>query len=322
MMKMNPNNNTIMPPTVSNYKRMFETKYKLNELKEFAKMYHLKVSGPKKMLQQRIYNYLHESSYVVRIQTIFRGYLIRKYIKVHGPALMKRSLCTNTTDFISMEPIEEIPFHQFISYKDVDEFVYGFDITSLHNLLLKSNGVIKNPYNRTTIPEFVLKNMRTIIRVSRILRIKINLNIEDALKQVSNETAIELRAITLFQHINELGNYSNAQWFLSLNRFQIYRFIEELVDIWNYRAQLSRNIKREICPPFGNPFMSLDIDRLIGEPNLWDIKNELLSYMESLVNSGVNVDSKSLGAYYVLGALTIVSNDAASSLPWLFQSFL
>jgi hypothetical protein len=301
---------------------MFETKYKLNELKEFAKMYHLKVSGPKKMLQQRIYNYLHESSYVVRIQTIFRGYLIRKYIKVHGPALMKRSLCTNTTDFISMEPIEEIPFHQFISYKDVDEFVYGFDITSLHNLLLKSNGVIKNPYNRTTIPEFVLKNMRTIIRVSRILRIKINLNIEDALKQVSNETAIELRAITLFQHINELGNYSNAQWFLSLNRFQIYRFIEELVDIWNYRAQLSRNIKREICPPFGNPFMSLDIDRLIGEPNLWDIKNELLSYMESLVNSGVNVDSKSLGAYYVLGALTIVSNDAASSLPWLFQSFL
>lgn len=322
MMKMNQNNKTIMPLNVSNYKRMFETKYKLNELKEFAKMYHLKVSGPKKMLQQRIYNYLHESSYAIRIQTIFRSYLIRKYIKVHGPALMKRSLCTNTTDFISMEPIEEIPFHQFISYKDVDEFVYGFDITSLHNLLLKSNGVIKNPYNRNTIPEFVLKNMRSIIRVSRILRIKINLNIEDVLKQVSNETAIELRAITLFQHINELGNYSNAQWFLSLNRFQIYRFIEELVDIWNYRAQLSRNIKREICPPFGNPFMSLDIDRLIGEPNLWDIKNELLSYMESLVNSGVNVDSKSLGAYYVLGALTLVSNDAASSLPWLFQSFL
>ena len=322
MMKMNQNNKTIMPLNVSNYKRMFETKYKLNELKEFAKMYHLKVSGPKKMLQQRIYNYLHESSYAIRIQTIFRSYLIRKYIKVHGPALMKRGLCTNTTDFISMEPIEEIPFHQFISYKDVDEFVYGFDITSLHNLLLKSNGVIKNPYNRNTIPEFVLKNMRSIIRVSRILRIKINLNIEDVLKQVSNETAIELRAITLFQHINELGNYSNAQWFLSLNRFQIYRFIEELVDIWNYRAQLSRNIKREICPPFGNPFMSLDIDRLIGEPNLWDIKNELLSYMESLVNSGVNVDSKSLGAYYVLGALTLVSNDAASSLPWLFQSFL
>lgn len=321
-MKMNQNNKTIMPLNVSNYKRMFETKYKLNELKEFAKMYHLKVSGPKKMLQQRIYNYLHESSYAIRIQTIFRSYLIRKYIKVHGPALMKRGLCTNTTDFISMEPIEEIPFHQFISYKDVDEFVYGFDITSLHNLLLKSNGVIKNPYNRNTIPEFVLKNMRSIIRVSRILRIKINLNIEDVLKQVSNETAIELRAITLFQHINELGNYSNAQWFLSLNRFQIYRFIEELVDIWNYRAQLSRNIKREICPPFGNPFMSLDIDRLIGEPNLWDIKNELLSYMESLVNSGVNVDSKSLGAYYVLGALTLVSNDAASSLPWLFQSFL
>ena len=32
-------------------------------------------------------------------------------------------------------------------------------------------------------------------------------------------------------------------------------------------------------------------------------------------------EHKALGAYYVLGALTIVNETAATSLPWLFQSF-
>jgi hypothetical protein len=46
----------------------------------------------------------------------------------------------------------------------------------------------------------------------------------------------------------------------------------------------------------------------------------MLEIMEKLVNCGIDRDSKSLGAYYVLGALTLVNTEAATSLPWLFQS--
>jgi len=42
--------------------------------------------------------------------------------------------------------------------------------------------------------------------------------------------------------------------------------------------------------------------------------------LEKFVNSGVDADNRTLGAYYVLGALTLVNEDAATSLPWLFQS--
>ena len=49
-------------------------------------------------------------------------------------------------------------------------------------------------------------------------------------------------------------------------------------------------------------------------------ESNLLAVLEKLVNTGVDKDSKSLGAYYVLGALTLVNQDAATSLPWLFQS--
>ena len=56
------------------------------------------------------------------------------------------------------------------------------------------------------------------------------------------------------------------------------------------------------------------------EQNLWNVRKVLLDIMEKLVNSGIDRDSKSLGAYYVLGALTLVNTEAATSLPWLFQS--
>lgn len=309
-------------PTILTYQELIHINYNLNQLKGFAKFYKLKLSGNKPQLLNRIYSYLYFSSYIIKIQKVFRGRLVRSYMKMRGPAAFKRSLCTNVNDFITMEPIEEINFHQFISYKDVDEFIYGFDITSLHNLFIKSSGEMRNPYNRNVIPESLIKNIRTIIRISKIIKVDINLSFEDVSKVVSNEKAIELRALTLFQNIDALGNYSNAQWFLSLNRHQIHRFVREIIDIWNYRAQLTMQTKRNICPPYGNPFINLNIEYIITEPDLWSVKNVLLNVMEKFIYNGIDKDSKSLGAYYVLGALTIVNNDAATSLPWLFQSFI
>jgi hypothetical protein len=46
----------------------------------------------------------------------------------------------------------------------------------------------------------------------------------------------------------------------------------------------------------------------------------ILTMLEKMVNSGINTDSRTLGAYYVLSALTLVSEPAAQALPWLFHS--
>jgi hypothetical protein len=55
--------------------------------------------------------------------------------------------------------------------------------------------------------------------------------------------------------------------------------------------------------------------------NLHNVKKVIIEILEKLVNCGIDKDSKALGAYYVLGALTLVNENAATSLPWLFQSF-
>jgi hypothetical protein len=233
---------------------------------------------------------------------------------------MKRKMCTNSSDFVTLEPIEEINFHQFISYTDEDGFIYGFDITSLFNSISKNGKDIKNPYNRNIIPDIIFKNIKTLIRLSKILRIHINLNIEDVVPNISNEKVVELRALSLFQNIDALGNYSNSQWFLSLNRNQLIKLVRELADIWNYRAQLPMDIKRNICPPIGDPFRNLSMPYIHTELNITNVRKVVLEVLEKLVNNGIDTDSKSLGAYYVLGALTLVNQEAATSLPWLFQS--
>ena len=90
---------------------------------------------------------------------------------------------------------------------------------------------------------------------------------------MSNEKVIELRALSLFQNINALGNYSDSQWFLSLTKLQLIKFIKELADIWNYRAQIDEQTKNKICPLHGNPFRYLNMNFVYTES---DMSNELI----------------------------------------------
>ena len=79
-------------------------------------------------------------------------------------------------------------------------------------------------------------------------------------------------------------------------------------------------VKLNICPPVGDPFRNISIAYLHTETNMSNVRKVILEVLEKMVNSGVDTDSKSLGAYYVLGGLTLVSENAATSLPWLYQS--
>ena len=220
-----------------------------------------------------------------------------------------------------MDNLTELPNRQFFSFKDADGFIYGFNLLSIYNLIYKTDGQIKNPYNRLPISSDIIEMVISLLRLSRMLKIQVCVEINDINEEISIKKSIELRALTLFQNIDALGNYSNAQWFLNLNRSQLIKMIRELIDIWAYRAPLSIETKRSICPPLGNPFgRFLNFNQLQTIENLDDVRKYNLEILEKFVNSGIDRDNKCLGTYYVLGALTLVSEDAATSLPWLYQA--
>jgi hypothetical protein len=261
------------------------------------------------------------SNFAIKIQKIFRGRIQRLYNKLHGPAYLNRALCTNNTDFFTIENLSDLSNSYFFSYKDNDNFIYGFDVISLHNLILKSDKPVKNPYNRNNIPEVEVANFKRMMNISKALKIHVNLQIQQDTTHFSQKKILELRALELFQTINYLGNYSNAEWLLSLTHQNLIKFMRELMDIWNYRIGLSNQVKCNIYPPHGDIFRNINYSYLHINQELDMIKKSVLTILERFVNSGIDQDSKALGSYYVLGALTLVNESAADALPWLFQSF-
>ena len=71
----------------------------------------------------------------------------------------------------------------------------------------------------------------------------------------------------------------------------------------------------------GNPFYRMPNSNVLHNlTNLDEVRKIILGVLEQFVTTGIDKDSKCLGAYYVLGAITLVNNDAATSLPWLYQA--
>lgn len=245
--------------------------------------------------------------------------MVKDYMYYHGPASLNRKLCVNELDFCTMEKIQDIPYTQFISFKDNNGLIYGFNILSMYNLLLQNNK-LENPYTKKLLENKIFKNLLALIRYSKILNVNISLNFSNL--RLDNESDnLNLRIISIFHEINLLGNYSNSSWFNSLSKDSLMVFINELMDVWNYRANLSDIVKFEICPPRGNPFRNnICVDMYLQ--NYLTIKKICVNIIESLVTKGIDHDSRALGAYYVLACLTLVNDDAAIAMPWLYQSVL
>lgn len=309
-------------PSYSDYKSFVKKNYKLLHLKQICKFYKLKRTGNKEELYERIYIFFKKSYSAYLIQKTWYIHLYNKYKSLKGPALLNRSLCVNETDFYTMDMLKEISDVQIFSFYE-NTTLYGCDILSLY-LLIKNNedNNIKNPYTRNNISNEVIYRMNELIRISYILCKNIKLHIDNEIN-ITDEQLFKQKVITLFQTIDNLGNYTDPNWLLAIsnNKEQIIIFLRELADIWCYRANLSYIIKQQICPQNGNPFSQCDIDFLgLCNYNINILKKKLILLIDIFINNGIDTASRCLGANYILCALTLVSNDAANCLPWLYQS--
>ena len=310
--------------TLSNYNTLLVVKYKMDELKKLCTKYKISKGGNKDDLTKRLYEYCKNSIAPLKIQKVFRGFLNRKLHKLQGPALKNRKICTNDTDFFTMDDMIEIPTNQFYSYRDKDDFVYGFNIVSLYNLILKEGSKSKNPYNRNEFDSNIKENVLSMIRISKLLKIPIEIELKNEVMDPAKR--LELKILDLFQTMNSYGNYANSEWFSDLSRNSHIRFARELVDIWNYRALLTMAKKQEICPPHGTPFLgtpyftNVASNATLNNLSLETIVKYNIQIIENLVKSAIDVDNKMLGTFYVLSSLTLVSQQARDAMPWLYES--
>tara|TARA_B110000467_G_C18267297_1_gene450125 strand:+ start:108 stop:1175 length:1068 start_codon:yes stop_codon:yes gene_type:complete len=310
-------------PTMENYNALVENNYKVKQLTKVCKYYKLKVSGNKDEKIHRIYNFLKYSHFAIKIQRIYRGFLIKKLIKLKGVHLRKK--CVNDTDFLTFQNIKNIKFDQLFCFKDMDGFNYAFDIYSLYNLIIKTaddDGRVKNPYTRKLLhyKNVIYKLNASIFLAKKILKRNIKYKFVKDKTILSSEKKLEMKTISLFQKIDQLGYITDTKWYLNLSKLRLIRFIRELQDVWDYRAQISNEVKRNISPPNGNPFSTISMGTLMHKSEL-TLKTYGLDIMEKLLSSS-DKDYMTLGANYILGVLTIVSQHAANAMPHLVEAFM
>jgi len=300
----------ILTPSDLDYKLKNKQRIYVDTIRKTLKALNMNWIGKKPVLLERLKQHYNSIDY-------YRKYE-KTIILVQNKFRMKYATkCVNDEDFFTLDKFIEIEPIFFYSYIDNENFRYGFDIRSLKKLLSNSN---INPYNRRPISEKTIKSIKN--RIIFIEKKQISTIIETPM-QLSEEQVIRNKVLNVFEKIDSLNILSfgsNINWFLNLSFSYIKKLYRCLEDIWNYRVQINMEQKCKIVP--NNDIFKYQLNYII---NLYPQEKNILSKivleeMNKLVSSGIDAESRRTGGYYVLIALTEVSYECASSIPWLAQS--
>ena len=232
----------------------------------------------------------YDENKIVKIQSLYR----RKNI------LTKlRKNCNNTEDFYTYDPLNEIDDKYFYSYKDSNGFKWGFDVRSLIKLIQMN---YPNPYTTEKFSDNILKEVKKKIKSLKDNNLLVDIE-EIVLRD--RKASIKQKLVDLFSDI-ELNGYScQINWFFEMSGRRLKELYKQLEDLWNYRAQLSQESKRNICPPDGRIFTT-PISEVIHYNCKEDLQ-ELIIHDVSKFKNAVNLSDRKLGYMYFIIGLSMVS---------------
>jgi hypothetical protein len=299
-----------------------------------TKSYRVHKHGNKPELIERIRRHFDKCTKATLIQRQYRKYLAKCVLRLRGPGYTHLSKCVNDSDFFTMDPLSEIDRRHFYSYMDSKGFVYGFDVFSLMNLFKREHKIV-NPYTREELDASRVRDIFSLFQKIYILYPDscggkyIQIPAAMSPKRTRNDTRTRMtermnalqqlpanqRMTELFMEIDRLGNYTQSAWFSGLSKEQYIRFYVNYFTWWN---RLPASTKREVCY-IANPFSDIRY-RPLDEVERHEYQEACLALMEHMVYTGVNEESRKLGALHVLTQLTRVSYLARLALPWLYES--
>jgi len=262
----------------------------------------------KRLITKRVEPYLSHETSIVAIQKVFKGWNIRR-----------RRNCNNKEDCGTMDILFEIPIQYYIDYKDEEGFTYGFDIRSLHMIMLEANPI--NPFTQKQLIlgasgknffEKYMKKMTSVKEKEGVVKF-------DSPK-LTKEQRFDQTLIRVFQKIDMLGHYTDIAWFQNMTLKDLNKFYRGAYDIFSFRAQLSSEVRMKIVRD-GMLFWNF-IGNLhhVQERTKYILQYEILREIERILDEGEDRDSKILGITLILTVLVECSHAAAIALPHLVQS--
>lgn len=154
------------------------------------------------------------------IQKVWRGYIIRNLIQLAGPGCLKRSLCHNESELVSMDERERIHPFDYFGFNENGK-VYWFDIRSISQIVL-NNQTPHNPYTREPLSFDVRQRIRKIC----VKRYRKNIPTFHCSDNRTVDQVIKSGWINVCQIIEENGFFDmSPEFFIGLNKTQLYILI-------------------------------------------------------------------------------------------------
>jgi len=170
-----------------------------------------------------------------------------------------------------------------------------------------------NPYTQKILPYYVIKRFMKLKEYLNYGNIKLDL-FKDL--EFSNDRKMFQKTLKIFQKLLKLNYNVDADWFLNLNLLRLRRFYKELYNIWNFRANLSKEQKLNIIFPYKNLFIKRYNYVLTLRKKL-ELKNIILNILDKLINYGKTKEDQNTGALYIIRSLTIISKECRNIYNWL-----
>ena len=145
------------------------------------------------------------------------------------------------------------------------------------------------------------------------------LDIEIEKEDVTTLTIPE-RISRVFMEMDSHGHYTCIDWFASLDKSKLIRLVQEMADIWYYRASLTPEVRYTISPVDPLRSYSLFLGYLRLEEDFEKVQDQVLNVLEALVFNGIDSSARSLGILYVLQSFTLVNQNARDTMPWLYEA--
>jgi hypothetical protein len=282
-------------------------------------------------------------SKIIKLQKWIKKSLYRYKIKLHGIALHNRALCVNNSDFVSLDDLKDIPESEFISFKDDTNFIYGFHIDSIIELIFKSDEnyyenfkkhssnlcykqfiktlynhynkiKIFNPYTRFTIDSEIKLNVIKLYTIHKLLYKSLQNNINHN-EIIDIKVVIRNKCFSIFQKIDMMGYFTDTSWILDENIKNIKLLYKKLASLWNFEFGLNNTARYKIsrCHDL---FQNLH-DIMISRADKYALLDKMLDTLNILISNGENDSDKNTGCILVLYGLAFINNRCILANPWL-----
>jgi hypothetical protein len=291
---------------------------------------------------------------VITLQRFIKKSLSNYKLKLLGPAFNNRSLCVNDSDFFTLDELKDIPNDEFFSFKDEKNFIYGFHIDSITQLVFKSDEhyfeqfkkkiknkqiiinnnsinlcyhqfikLLCNHYNKIKVlnpyTRFLINNNTKFKIITLYAKKEYDINkittTNNDILPIDIKLFVKNKCLEIFQKIDLYGYQTDINWLYNQNTTILKVFYKKLALLWNFEFGLNHEGRYKIAQT-NHVFNNLH-DIMTSRFDKYNLLEKILEPVNIIVSNGVTEPDRQNGCIIILYALAFINNRCVLANPWL-----